>query len=124
MTASNKGVVVAMMAFSQTPDTGKTQMMDTREATKELEFYSNYDSWNRATNTMSTNNLDNEYFKAIVDMQQDAVPFIQRELEKGPTMLVFALDKILPNTIVPKSYLPLPILCNLWKEYLQQHVAQ
>ena len=120
METNKKGVVVSILAFSETRDYGKTKMLDTTEATKDLIFYSNFESWNTQTNMLSDNNLDNDYFEAIVAMGVDAVPFIKEELKKGPTMLVYALDRIIPNTIVPQGYIPLPILCNTWMEYLNR----
>lgn len=115
----NQGVSVSFVAFSQTVDNGKTQTIDTTETAKDLLFNTNLACWNEATNMLSDNNLDNEFFDRIVSMGLDAVPNILKELEKGPTMLVYALDQIMPNTIVPQSYIPLPILCNLWIQYLK-----
>jgi len=118
---NKQGVSVSFLAFSQTADNGRTQPIDTKEAAKDLLFNTNFACWNEATNMLSDNNLDNEYFEGIVAMGQDAIPNIKKELEKGPTMLVYALDRIMPNTIVPQSYLPLPILCDLWLQYLKKN---
>ena len=115
-----QGVSVSFLAFSQTVDTGRTELIDTKEAEKDLLFNTNYACWNETANMLSNNNLDNEFFERIVAMGPDAIPYILRELEKGPSMLVYALDRILPNKIVHQSYLPLPILCDLWIQYLKK----
>lgn len=112
---------LSAVSFSQTQDFGRTSFLDTTEASIKALFKTNVAFWNTQTNMLSDNNLDNEYFNAIVEMGLPVVPLIKEELEKeGPSMLVYALDRIMPNTIVPKSYLPLPILCNLWLNFLNQ----
>lgn len=115
-----QGFSVSLLALSQTPDYGQTNTMDVQASKVSTVFRTNFAYWNAQTNMLSDNTLDNDYFEAIVAMGKDAIPFIKEELDKGPTMLVHALNRIMPNTIVPQDYLPLPILCSLWQEYLNQ----
>lgn len=115
------GVVLSSLRVSQTRDFGVTEDLDTSKARKAIEFNTNLYSWNNLTNLMSDDIFNNDFFEAIVDLGVDAVPLIKKELEtNGPSMIVHALDRILPNTVVPNSYLPLPILCNLWLDTLNQ----
>jgi len=114
------GVNVAPILLSQTKDFGKSEPVDSTGMQNSMRFYTNYSCWNEATNMLAYNNVENEFFDNIVEMGDDAIPYIQEELKKGPTMLVYALDRIIPNTIVPLDYMPLPILCELWKQYLQE----
>lgn len=114
------GVNVATILLSQTKDYGKSEPVDFTGMQNSMRFHTNYSSWNNVTNMLAYNNIENEYFENIVKMGEEAVPFIREELEKGPTMLVYALARIRPNVIEPQDYIPLPILCNLWQQYLQQ----
>ena len=114
------GVNVATILLSQTKDYGKSEPVDFTGMQNSMRFHTNYSSWNNVTNMLAYDNIENEYFENIVKMGEEAVPFIREELEKGPTMLVYALARIRPNVIEPQDYIPLPILCNLWQQYLQQ----
>lgn len=118
--SSERGFYVASLSATQTSDFGKSSPLDIQSAQNRLTFKANLVCWNNQTCISSNNNLENPYFKAIIDMGHEAVPFIKEELEKGPSMLVYALPQILPNVIEPEGYLPLPILCNLWLNYLRQ----
>lgn len=94
--------------------------LDTRSSQVECEFVSNLAGWQRDSSFMSVNNFASSYFDAIVDMKEDAVPFIFRELEKGPTPLVHALDKIFEGEMEYKGYLPLDFVCKVWLEILKK----
>lgn len=86
---------------------------------KAATFFQNFKYWNQATGVMSTNNLDNSYFKQIVDMGVDAVPFIVDELKKGPTPLVHALNKIFPDVLKYEGFVSLKDACDKWLSILQ-----
>lgn len=78
------------------------------------QFEVNLNIWNNRTFLMANNDFSDENFKAIVDMGEQAVPYIKEELVKGPTPLVHALDLIYPNMVEYEGYIPLPALCKLW----------
>ena len=81
-------------------------------------FFQNLKYWNNGTGLMSTNNLDNSYFKEIVNMGTDAVPFIVGELKKGPTPLVHALDLMFPGVVEYKGFVSLKEACEKWLSIL------
>lgn len=113
-----QGFSISLLTLSQTSDYGRTDTIDVRTSKAKTVFRTNFAYWNEQTNMLSNNTLENDYFEAIVAMGTEAIPFIKEELDKGPTMLVHALTRIIPNVIVPQNYLPLPILCDLWRDYL------
>lgn len=82
-------------------------------------FFQNYKYWNQETGVLSTNNLDNSYFKQIVDMGIEAIPFIVEELKNGPTPLVHALDMIFPNVIKYDGFVSLKDACDKWLSILR-----
>lgn len=94
--------------------------MDSRRIQNESEFLSNMWAWNQDTGLRSVDNYTSNYFDAIVDMKEDAVPFIYRELLKGPTPLVHALDRIYEGEVEYGGYLPLEFVCNVWLEILKK----
>ena len=95
-------------------------IVDTRKSQQESEFLSNLSAWNCATGLRSVDNYSSGYFDAIVKMKEDAVPFIFRELQKGPTPLVHALDYIYEGEVEYEGYLPLDFVCSIWLEILKQ----
>lgn len=74
--------------------------------------------WNQETAYLSAGNFNNRYFNEIVQMKEDAVPFIYEELKKGPTLLVHALDSIYPGKVKYNGYVPLSTVCNIWLNIL------
>jgi hypothetical protein len=94
--------------------------LDTRRNQEECEFVSNLAGWQRDSSFMSVNNFESSYFDAIVEMKEDAVPFIFRELQKGPTPLVHALDRIYEGEMEYMGYLPLDFVCKVWLEILKK----
>lgn len=96
--------------------------LNTRKFQQRTTFDINKNTWVEQTGFLANNNFDNAYFKEIIEMGEDAVPMIIEELKKGPTLLVYALDKIYPNTVVCEGYVPLKPLCDLWLDILTQNV--
>ncbi|MCQ2351182.1 MAG: hypothetical protein MJ003_04320 [Paludibacteraceae bacterium] len=86
------------------------------------QFASILSNWNRETAYLSVGNFNNKYFNEIVNMKEDAVPFIYEELKKGPTLLVYALDKIYPGEVKCEGYVPLQTICNVWLNILSKTV--
>jgi len=88
--------------------------LDTNHLDKQILFSQNYKYWNEQSSVLSVNNFDNSYFERIVEMGQDAVPFILEEMKKGPTPLVYALDRIFPDTIEYQGFVSLEEACDTW----------
>lgn len=98
----------------------KAEEMDMKKSSAESTFNSNFKSWTAANAVSSTSNLDNAYFNEIVKMGIDAVPFIYKELQKGPTDLVYALDEIFGHPIKYSGFFPLKQTCETWISILKQ----
>lgn len=98
---------------------GDSTKINLDEIDKSATFLQNFKYWNQETGFLSTNNLDNAYFKQIVDMGVDAVPFILKELRKGPTPLVHALDMIFPDVVKYEGFVSLKDACDKWLSILQ-----
>lgn len=107
-------------SLSSVDNDGKRISFDTGETDNAVTFYQNYKYWNQQTQFLSTNNLDNSYFRGIVDMGIDAVPYILKELEKGPTQLVHALDLIFPGVMMYEGYVTLKDACDKWLSILKE----
>ncbi len=99
---------------------GKSMTIDSKELNNAAEFYVNYNYWNSQTMFMSTNNLDNSYFKRIVDMGVDAVPYILKEIKIKPSQLVHALDLIFPGIVEYKGFVSLNDACKTWISILSR----
>lgn len=98
---------------------GTAQKIDSTGIDKAAIFSQNFKYWNQETCFVSTNNFDNSYFMEIVNMGTEAVPFIVEELKKGPTPLVYALDKIFPDVIKYEGFISLKDACDKWLSILQ-----
>lgn len=98
---------------------GDTKKIDSTDIDNAATFSQNFKYWNQETEFLSTNNLDNSYFKEIVNMGVDAVPFIVKELEKGETPLVHALDLIFPDTVKYDGFVSLKEACDIWLSILR-----
>lgn len=93
--------------------------VDTKDSDAQANFVQNLKYWNDETKFMSTNNLNNSYFNEIVKMGSEAVPFILAELEKGPSPLVHALDRIFPNVVRYEGFVSLKEACDTWLAILK-----
>lgn len=92
--------------------------------TTSAQFAELLSGWNRETAYLSVGNFDNRYFNKIVEMKEDAVPYIYEELKKGPTLLVNALDRIYPGKVKCDGYVPLTTVCNVWLNILSKIVER
>ena len=108
---------ISSSAFVVTED--GNHAIDTREDDNKTLFYQNLAYWNNEVDFNSVNNYDNGYFESIVTMGKDAVPFIIQELEKHPSELVHALEKIFPGVIEYQGYVPLKDACDAWLSILK-----
>ena len=116
---ASPSVFLFSSSVSATTKDGNSERINLDEIDKSATFLQNFRYWNQETGFLSTNNLDNAYFKQIVDMGVDAVPFIIEELKKGPTPLVHALDMIFPNIIKYEGFVSLKDACDKWLSILQ-----
>lgn len=74
----------------------------------------NYNYWNKASNLLSVGNYDDDNFKQIVSMGEDAVPGILEIISKKPDPIVHALDLIYPGYMQYEGHVSLADLCRLW----------
>lgn len=111
--------VKVTLEISTMRDDGKAILMNTDKSQEESEFLSNLSAWHSDTGLKSVDNFDSGYFEAIVNMREVAVPFIVKELKKGPTPLVHALDYIYNGEVEYEGYLPLEFVCKTWLEILK-----
>lgn len=107
-------------SISLVDNDGNAQKIDMHKTEQNAIFAQNFKYWNQETAFLSTNNVDNPYFQSIVNMGVDAVPFILDELKKGPTTLVYALDKIFPGVMKYEGFVSLNDACKRWIEILKQ----
>lgn len=91
------------------------EKLDTEAENLKTSFRQNLKYWNDQTQILANNDFNNPYFKSIVKMGIEAVPFILEEIKKRPSYLVFALDQILPGVVnYGKGYIPLEKVCQTW----------
>ena len=84
-------------------------------------FYDYYNSWMDNTFFLSSvkDIIEQNDFKAIVNMGTKAVPFILEELEREPSNLVWALNMIYKKKITDKPNVTIRDACKLWIKALK-----
>ena len=84
-------------------------------------FYDYYNSWMDNTFFLSSvkDIIEQNDFKAIVNMGTKAVPFILEELEREPSNLVWALNMIYKKKITDKPNVTIIDACKLWIKALK-----
>ena len=107
------------LSLSVVNEEGESKSFDTKQVDNAVTFYQNYKYWEQETKMLSVNNLDNSYFRGIVDMGVDAVPYILDELKKGPSQLVNALDLIFPGVMQNEGFVSLKDACDKWLSILK-----
>lgn len=107
------------LSLSVVNEEGESKAFDTKQTDNAVTFYQNYKYWEQETKMLSVNNLDNSYFRGIVDMGVDAVPYILDELKKGPSQLVNALDLIFPGVMQYEGFVSLKDACDKWLSILK-----
>lgn len=113
------GVRVLLSAMRSVPGQ-KPFELDMSSSTDASIFNSNYESFKAENELCSVSNVDNAYFREIVKMGRRAVPFIYKELLKGSTDLVYALDTIFDHPIQYSGFVPLKQSCDLWISILKK----
>ncbi len=98
-------------------DVEKVELRDTMAA---CDFDMDLKYWERETAMMSVNNFDNSHFDSIVKMGEDAVPFIYKKLQEGPTQLVHALELIYPDKVAYKGFVTLNQARRIWLKILKK----
>lgn len=117
--ASDSSFVFASSVTAMTKH-GSVHAIDTKDVDHSVVFAKNFEYWNKETQFMSVNNLDNSYFKGIVNMGVDAVPYILAEIKIKPSQLVHALDLIFPGVMKYEGYVSLKTVCEKWISILNR----
>lgn len=102
-------------------DENESIKTDVSKLASEIEFSVDYDFWQKETAPMSANNYKNIHFDAIVSRGEESVPFIYRELLKGPSMIYHALELIYPEKIQYRGYVSLVQARRIWLRILRKH---
>lgn len=114
--------------FSAITDTGmfnsvkKADSENFRCYSSRLRFQTLYETWMDETRYLSSvqDIVNHEAFKAIVAMNEDALPFILEEISSTPSTLVWALNYIYQKKISDKSDTTVPEACKLWVKELSR----
>ena len=114
-----EGIVVGFSAV-QSQSGSPAEVLDTSSSSVYSTFKSNYECWNAENALSAVSNVNNVYFKQIVSLGRAAVPYIYKELQKGPTDLVYALDAIFEFPIKYDGFVPLKESCDLWLSILKK----
>lgn len=83
---------------------------------QKFKFQMHLNAWEQKTMFSSSvaTIVNDEDFQAIVGMGIVAVPFIKEEIERKPSVLVWALNYIYGSKISDKPDLTITEACNLW----------
>lgn len=93
---------------------GNTRELNVGREVRQMTFDTNFKYWREETRLRSVNNFDNANFDSIVEMGAEAVPYIRKVLEKGPSPIVHALDLIFPGVVKYNGYTTIEEACNIW----------
>lgn len=87
-----------------------------------LKFQNHLAKWERAVIYLSSAKsiIENLNFQAIISMGHTAVPFIVEEIEKKPSILVWALNIIFDQKITNDQNATITDACKLWVKALKQ----
>lgn len=95
------------------------EKINTSNCDNRVLFSQNLRYWIEQTKFLANNDFNNSYYRRIVDMGLDAVPFIVEELKKRPSFIVHALDEILPGVVeYGDGYIPVEKACKTWTSIL------
>lgn len=86
-----------------------------------MKFEKLYSQWLIDTMYLSSPSqiVNNEDFKNIVSMREDAIPFIIEKLEEKPSCLVWSLNYIFGFRISNNPSITIPEASRLWLRYLK-----
>lgn len=92
------------------------------EFTQRILFRNYIEQWK--INTLFTSNayqiIEDENFKAIVNMGEIAVPFILEEINQKPSLLVWALNVIYDRKVTDRANVTIEEACKLWVKELSK----
>lgn len=97
----------------------QTKQLTSRREVDKVTAETNIRYWRNNTRLHSVGNFDDDNFKEIVTMGDAAIPFILREMEKGPTPLVRVLDILYPDVMTYNGLTTIEEACNLWLPLLR-----
>ena len=80
------------------------------------EFNNYYENWYNETLVLSTGITENKWFRKIVEMGINAVPYIKEIVLKEDTWLATALSEILPNVVTVNGYVGISQYCDFWRK--------
>lgn len=114
--------ILAQTSNSSTTD--YIRSVDTRElisSNRKFIFQFHLNNWESKVKFLSSTNaiIDNDDFKAIVNMGQHAVPFIIEQIERKPSTLVWALNFIFGRKITSKPDATIADASKLWVKELK-----
>lgn len=90
-------------------------VINTTDIDNRVSFAQNLKYWNNQTQFLATNDFQNSYYRSIIAMGEDAIPFILEEIKRKPSFLVHALDEILPGIVeYGEGYIPIEQACQTW----------
>lgn len=91
-------------------------MEEVFDIAQKFKFQMHLKAWEQKTMFSSSvvSIVNDEDFRAIVGMGIIAVPFIKEEIERKPSVLVWALNYIYGVKISERSDLTITEACNLW----------
>ncbi|KAF5061523.1 hypothetical protein DSECCO2_314530 [anaerobic digester metagenome] len=89
---------------------------------QKFKFHDHLLKWERSTflNSSVKAIIENSDFQAIVSMKHSAVPLIIEEIEKKPSLLVWALNMIYERKITNDSNATITEACKLWVKELKK----
>lgn len=85
-------------------------------------FNSLVDIWeqNTAFESSISNIIEDDYFKKIVDMKNKAIPLIIDEIEREPSVLVWALNIITGKSMSSGGRETIEQVCKKWVKYYRE----
>lgn len=95
---------------------------DFRYYNSKLKFQTLYETWQTETRYLSSiqDIVNHGAFKAIVAMDETAVPFIMEEINNNPSTLVWALNYIYHKKISNNPSITVSEACKLWVKELSR----
>lgn len=115
--------IIAQTSNSTTTEYIKT--VDKRESiysNQKFVFQFHLNKWESKMKFLSSTNaiVENDDFRAIVNMGHIAVPFILEEIDRKPSTLVWALNFIFGRKITNRSGATIADACKLWVKELKR----
>lgn len=109
-----------LAVYGSTPRYAPTMHVEDTDRMRQR-FEESYQRWKRESWMFSSPRALTSHpdFRTIVEMGRDAVPYILDKLEKEPSPLVWALNRIYDRSISEGKYLSIPQLAQKWLQILR-----